>query len=82
MARKEYLELRARWRDFGTTSEWTRVYADPDSIAELMGHLETIARDWRRLGPDKVWLKDYELQVRSLERPWVDFTVAGDPSAQ
>ncbi len=32
------------------------------------------ARDWRRLGPDNVWLKDYELEVRSLERSWVEFT--------
>jgi hypothetical protein len=80
MARKEDLEVRARWRDMGTTSDWTRIHADPDSIAELMVHLETIARDWRRLGTDNVWLRDYELQVRSLERSWIEFTVAGDPS--
>jgi hypothetical protein len=82
MAHKENLEVRARWRDLGTTSDWTRIHADPDSIPELMSHLEAIARDWRRLGPDNVWLKDYELQVRSLERSWIDFTVAGDPSAR
>jgi hypothetical protein len=62
------------------TSDWSRIYADPDSIPELMGHLEAIARDWRRLGSDEVWLNDYELQVRSLERSWMEFTVAGDPS--
>ena len=81
MAQKENLEVRARWRDLGTTSDWTRIHADPDSIPELMSYLETIARDWRRLGPDNVWLVDYELQVRSLERSWVEFTVAGDSSA-
>ncbi len=47
-----------------------------------MGHLEAIARDWRRLGSDKVWLNDYELQVRSLERSWMEFTVAGDPTVR
>ncbi|HZN72094.1 MAG TPA: hypothetical protein VFC00_10505 [Micromonosporaceae bacterium] len=45
-----------------------------------MRHLETIAHDWRRLGPDNVWLTNYELQVRSLERSWVEFIVSGDPS--
>ena len=82
MAHKENLEVRARWRDLGTTSDWTRIHADPGSIPELMSHLEAIARDWRRLGPDNVWLMDHELQVRSLERSWIDFTVAGDPSVR
>jgi hypothetical protein len=59
-ARKENLEVRARWRDLGTTSDWTRIHADPDSVPELMRHLETIARYWRRLGPDNVWLTDYD----------------------
>ena len=68
MPRKENLEVRACWRDLGTTSEWTRIYADPDSIPERIGHLETIARDWRRLGPDNVWPKDDDLQVRRVMR--------------
>ncbi len=72
--------MRAHWRGLGTTSDWTRICSDPDSIPELMGHLENIARDWPRLGPDNVWLKNYELQVRSLELSWIEFTVAGDPS--
>jgi hypothetical protein len=38
----------------GTTSDWTRIYADPDDISKLMSHLETIARAWRRFGPDNV----------------------------
>jgi hypothetical protein len=77
---KENLEVRARWRDLGTVSDWTRILADPDDIPELMGHLETTARDWRGLGTDNGWLTDYELEVRSLERSWLEFTVAGDPS--
>ncbi len=76
----ENLEVRARWRDLGTTSDWTRVHADPDDIPELMGHLETIARDWRGHSTDNGWLTDYELEVRSLERSRLEFTVAGDPS--
>jgi hypothetical protein len=47
----------------------------PDGIPELIGHVERLAS----LGPDNVWLKDHWLQVQSMERSRVEFTVAGDP---
>jgi hypothetical protein len=73
----ENLEVRVRWRELGTVSDPVRIHADPDDISELLKHLETIARDWRNLDRGTAWMTEYELQVKSLERRWLEFTVAG-----
>lgn len=76
----EDLEVRVRERALGNVSEPSRIHADPDDIPALMRHLEVIARDWGGHAPDNGWLTEYELLVTSLERPWLEFAIAGDPS--
>jgi hypothetical protein len=74
---KENLEVRAKWRDTGLVGEPVRINADPDDTDELLRHLETIARAWHNKDLSTTWLDRYELQVKSLDRAWIEFTVAG-----
>ncbi|MEQ7005692.1 hypothetical protein ABN028_05770 [Actinopolymorpha sp. B17G11] len=73
----ENLEVRVRWRENGGRSEPYRIHADPDDMPTLLRHLEELARGWRGLDSSRRWLTDYELEVKSLERGWVEFTVSG-----
>jgi hypothetical protein len=73
----ENLEVRVRWRDNGARSEPYRIHADPDDTPVLLQHLEELARAWGNKDSSRRWLGEYELQVKSLERGWVEFTVSG-----
>jgi hypothetical protein len=74
----ENLEVRLRWRETGQRNQPVRLHADPEDLPELMRHLEKLARAWGNHDASTRWLGEYEMEVRSLDRPWVDaFTVSG-----
>ncbi|NYH84027.1 hypothetical protein SAMN05421678_106278 [Actinopolymorpha cephalotaxi] len=74
----ENLEVRLRWRETGQRDQPVRIHADPNDLPQLMRHLETLARAWGNHDASTRWLGEYEMEVRSLDRPWVDaFTLSG-----
>ena len=74
----ENLEIRLTWRETGQRNRPVRIHADPEDTQELIRHLETLARAWGNHDASTRWLGEYEMEVRSIDRPWVDhFTVSG-----
>lgn len=79
---EESLEVIVKWRQTGIKNEPVRIHADPDDTKALLNHLETIARAWGNHDASTRWLTEYEMQVRSIHRPWVpEFTVSPPPAA-
>lgn len=79
---KENLEVRVKWRDTGLMGDRVRIHADPDDTPELLENLATLARAWHNKDRSTTWLNHYELHVKSLERTWLEFVVAGEGERQ
>jgi len=76
---KDHVELIARRRNNGLKFPSIRVYADPDDIRELLGHLNALVRQHdQRIGRPSTYLHEYDLIVRAPGRS--EYVVAGNGS--